>query len=142
MTSRSSIAQLLGLATALMFVAVGPGGAGPQAGAATSSRLPIPRVKPKTAIGVHPTNAVLRAEIDARGGIAHFKFQYGLTKDYGTTLEPGEEFVTADEYREVTDALTRLRPRTTYYFRVIAFNRSASVVGDGRAFTTPARPAG
>jgi phosphodiesterase/alkaline phosphatase D-like protein len=123
----------------LALVAVGPGVGGAQAGAPGASRPPIPRVKAKTAIGVNATNAVLRAAIDARGGIAHFKFQYGLTRHYETTLEPGEELVTASGYREVTAALTGLRPKTTYYFRVIAFNRSGFTVGDGRSFMTPPR---
>jgi hypothetical protein len=136
---RRSFLHRLAWGVGLALVAVGPGVGGAQAGIADASGPPIPRVKAKTAIGVNPTNAVLRAEIDARGGIAHFKFQYGLTKHYETTLEPSEEFVTANEYREVTDAVTRLRPRTTYYFRVIAFNRSGFTVGDGRSFTTPPR---
>jgi len=135
-------ALILGLlcGLGLAFVAAGWDGGGSQANAAaTAPRLPIPRVKPKSAFGIHATWAVLRAEIDARDGIAHFEFQYGLTKDYETTLEPSEEYVTGRGFKEVTAALTRLRPHTTYHFRIIAFNRSGKVIGDDRSFTTTRR---
>jgi hypothetical protein len=98
--------------------------------------LPLPRLRTLPAAGIHATNVVLLGEINARNGIANFRFQYGRSKRYDTTLEPNEEFVTGSLDHKVAEAVTRLRPRTTYHFRIIAFNRSGSVAGRDRTFTT------
>jgi hypothetical protein len=139
MMKRVLMCGLLGALGLTAGVAMSTDGVVRARGAATNSYLPTPRVRARSAFGVHASSAVLRAEIDARDGIAHFKFQYGLTKKYETTLEPSEEYVTGRGFREVTEALTRLRPKTTYHFRVIAFNRSGFVVGSDRSFTTTRR---
>lgn len=98
--------------------------------------LPVPRVRTLPASGIHATNVVLLGEINARNGIANFRFQYGRSEKYDTTLEPSEEIVTGSLDHKVAEAVTRLRPRTTYHFRIIAFNRSGSVAGRDRTFTT------
>jgi len=102
-------------------------------------RLPIPRAETLPAYFVHATYAVLRGEVNARDGVANFKFQYGRSASYETTLEANEEFVTGHRNSEVAEAITRLRPNTTYHFRIIASNRSGFVVGRDRMFTTKRR---
>jgi hypothetical protein len=76
--------------------------------------LPLPSVRTLPAAGIHATNVVLAGEINARNGIANFRFQYGRSKKYDTTLEPNEEFVMGSLDHKVAEAVTRLRqePRT------------------------------
>jgi hypothetical protein len=103
---------------------------------ASPRSLPLPRVRTLPAAGIHATTVVLLGEINARNGIANFRFQYGRSEKYDTTLEPNEEFVTGSLGHRVAEAVTRLRPGTTYHYRIIASNRSGSVAGRDRTFTT------
>jgi hypothetical protein len=107
-----------------------------QASESSPETLPVPRARTLPAAGIHATNVVLRGEIHPRSGIAHFRFEYGRSRTYGTRLESSEEVVTGSSRREVAEAITGLRPSTTYHFRIIAFNRFGSVAGGDRTFTT------
>ncbi|HWH21551.1 MAG TPA: hypothetical protein VN671_13525, partial [Solirubrobacterales bacterium] len=107
---------------------------------ATLSPAAQPRQKPGArtapAIGVAGTEAVVGGVIDAHGQPTRFKFQYGLTRTYGVTTEAGEEVVTGHTRIRVAEALAGLRPRTTYHYRIVAFNRFGSALGEDRTFTT------
>ena len=103
---------------------------------AIRTRPPIPRVRTTEAIGVHGYEAVVTGVINPRGQVTHYKFQYGRTRSYGKITDVSEEVVTGHEDRKVAAALFRLTPKTTYHFRIIAFNRRGSVHGQDRTFTT------
>jgi len=103
---------------------------------AIRTRLPIPRVRTTEAIGVHGSEAVVTGVINPRGQVTHYRFQYGRTKSYGMVTDVSEEVVTGHEERKVADALFYLTPKTTYHFRIIAFNRRGPVHGQDRTFTT------
>jgi hypothetical protein len=81
---------------------------------------------------------VLTGVINARDQTTHFKFQYGLTESYGmeADAELNEELVTGRRNNKVAEGLCCLRPRTTYHFRIVAFNRHGVARGHDRTFTT------
>jgi hypothetical protein len=106
---------------------------------ATRSRVPLPRTRTTEAIGVHGYEAVVTGVITPRGRVTRYKFQYGRTKAYGKVTDVSEEAVTGYDEEKVGAALFRLTPKTTYHFRIIAFNRRGSVFGQDRTFTTPRR---
>lgn len=99
-------------------------------------RPSLPRVWTGKAIGVHAYEAVFTGVINARNQTTHFKFQYGLTMSYGQTTEVSEEVVTGSRNSKVASGLCCLRPRTTYHFRIIAFDRHRVIRGRDRTFTT------
>jgi hypothetical protein len=98
-----------------------------------------PKVRTTAAIGVAGTEAVVRGVIDARDQPTRFKFEYGPTRSYGMTTEASEEVLTGHVNTAVAEALAGLNPRTIYHYRIVAFNRSGSVRGKDRTFTTTRR---
>jgi hypothetical protein len=66
-----------------------------------------------------------------------FAFQYGTTPSLGQTT-PTPTSPTASATTPVTAHLAQLRPKTTYYFRLLATNADgATSTGTERTFTTP-----
>jgi hypothetical protein len=117
------------------------GGAATQSSAAHSGMknpygLPLPKVRTTAAIGVAGTEAVVGGVINADDQPTHFRFQYGLTTSYGMTTEVNEEVVTGHFNTNVAEALSGLRPRSTYHYRIIGLNRFGSVHGNDRTFRT------
>jgi hypothetical protein len=106
---------------------------------AMRTRLPLPRARTTEAIGVHGYEAVVTGVINPRGQMTRYRFQYGRTKSYGKITDVSEEVVTGHEDRKVAAALFHLTSKTTYHFRIIAFNRRGSVFGQDRTFTTTRR---
>jgi hypothetical protein len=109
--------------------------------AGPSHGLP-PKVRPGPPISTYPGEVALTAFINPRGSLTRFRFQYGRTKAYGTITEASEEVLNGNHWIEIAESLCckRLRPKTTFHYRVIAFNRYGSVHGQDRTFRTT-RPA-
>lgn len=86
--------------------------------------------------GVGSTSATVTATVDPDGQPATVAFQYGTTTQYGTETS-GQTVAAAGP---VEQALTGLRPATTYHYRVVVRSSGGEVVGADRTFTTDAAP--
>jgi hypothetical protein len=65
-------------------------------------------------------------------------FQWGLTTSYGSSTPDSYVSPSADPYTDAAESftLTNLQANTTYHFRIIVFNCSATTVGNDVQFTT------
>jgi hypothetical protein len=105
----------------------GPGTAG--CGASTSSEatfstLAAPQqVSGTGATAINSGAATLRATIRTENNPTTYRFEYGPTAAYGTTVPAGEGDLGASSTpTQVSQAIAGLSPDTTYHFRVVASN--------------------
>lgn len=85
------------------------------------------------------SSATLSGLVDPQGMDAHYWFQYGTTSAYGSATSSDDAGDRNGFVGEVT--LTGLPPATTYHYRIVAQQGSASPVeGAERSFTTAAAP--
>ena len=69
------------------------------------------------------TAATLRATINPVGFPTTYRFEYGTSTDYGTSVPfPDESLGSGTEPVDVEQRITGLTPGTTYHFRVVATN--------------------
>ena len=99
---------------------------------------PTPTVVTLPATAVGQTGANLNASVNANGGSASCKLEYGTTMAYGTTVGCKPAVILGS--RSVTDAVTLL-PNTTYHYRVASYNslpdfKTATRYGKDEKFTT------
>jgi sugar lactone lactonase YvrE len=89
------------------------------------------------ASGVGASEAILNAEIDPLGDATSYRFEYGPTESYGTSV-PVPDASAGSGTGEVTvsQALASLPADTRFHYRVVATNAHGTVVGEDRAFTT------
>jgi hypothetical protein len=104
---------------------------------------PPPPMPPSVTTGgtsnVTYSSAILYGFVNARGQATNYFFQYGTTKGYGaqSPLAPaGNGTITI----KVSQAVTGLRPFTTYHYRIVAVGPGGAKTGGDRAFTTPKVP--
>ena len=107
-----------------------------------SSHLP-PLATTSRAYEIRPRSAILLGHVNAHGQRTAVRFQYGRTTSYGH-ISPRyvEEVVIGSRNEEVEETILCLRPKTTYHFRIVARNRSGTVFGRDRKFTTRPEIAG
>jgi hypothetical protein len=79
--------------------------------------------------------ATVTGTVNARGHHTTYSFEYGPTKDYGSTT-PTQSAGEGTGDVAVQAALENLDPATTYHFRIVANNEGGTTRGDDRAFTT------
>jgi hypothetical protein len=98
-------------------------------GASTSSEETFatlagpPNVSGIGVIDVNSGEATLHATIDPENQPATtYRFEYGPTAAYGTTVPVGEGHVVGSTPTQVSQAIAGLAPDTTYHFRVVASN--------------------
>lgn len=92
-----------------------------------------------TATSVTTTGATLRGTVNPKGGATTYRFQYGTTDDYGTTIPfPGESAGSGTTEVTKTKEITGLHGGTTYHFRIIASSEGGTSYGADMTFTTPA----
>ncbi|HEX4306374.1 MAG TPA: hypothetical protein VHZ54_10075 [Solirubrobacterales bacterium] len=85
---------------------------------------------------------VILGFIENHGIPTRFLFKWGRTKAYGKRAYVGEGAYVYNgpepEGPEEVEGLTgRLRPDTTYHYRLIAWNRAGKSIGQDRTFHTP-----
>lgn len=92
------------------------------------------------AASANPTFASLYALINPHNEPTSYRFEWGLTSQYGQTVPvPSGTIPAASEPKTVVALIEGLAPATTYHFRVAASNAQVSETLD-RTFTTPAQP--
>ncbi len=84
------------------------------------------------------TTASISASVSDNYTFTNVSFNYGETNGLGTLAVASPNSVyTIGETTNVTANLSGLKPSTTYFYRVEAFNRVGSVNGEIKSFTTP-----
>ena len=99
-----------------------------------------PIVRGMSADELSPRAARLRGRVRPNSQATDYRFEYGLTADYGETTSlqyAGNGY----SMQTVTQAVGGLLPATKYHFRVVATNDSGTSHGPDRVFETPALPA-
>ena len=92
------------------------------------------------------TGATLNATIYPYGADTHYRFEYGLTSSYGTSVPvPDGDAGSATFSMSVSEmqTITGLSPGTTYHYRLVASNSVGAATGPEAAdktFTTTATP--
>jgi hypothetical protein len=98
-------------------------------GEKTFRTLEPPSVTTGAALGVQETRITLNGTVNPNGYATTYRFEYGLTKSYGTSVEgpagAGESPV------QVTHTVTGLIPGVTYYYRIVATNAGGTTEGTG-----------
>ncbi|HUN79753.1 MAG TPA: hypothetical protein VMU32_12575 [Solirubrobacteraceae bacterium] len=84
------------------------------------------------------TQATLKARITPEGRETTYRFEYGETTSYGTSVPSTPEAIGSGESPVSVPAgeLTGLRPGVTYHYRVVASNEYGTVDGADQTFTT------
>lgn len=103
----------------------------------TFATLVTPEVTTEAPAGVDGTTAVFNASVDANGTSTEYKYEYGTTPSFGTTLVSEEEAV-GNQAIETEEGIVDLQPETTYYYRAVAASAAGSDVGETKTFTTSA----
>src|SRR5512132_336960 len=105
----------------------------------TFSTIGAPAVVTRAATSVTPTSARLNGTVTPNGQATSWLFEYGTTSSHGSkTSARGAGSGTGPV--NVSRSLTRLKPGTTYHFRLVATNASGTVFGSDRTFTTTGPP--
>jgi hypothetical protein len=100
-----------------------------------------PRVSVRPALFVTPGEAVLVGAVNPENSDTHYRFVFGTSVAYGTSL-PSEEADLGSSFgeRPVTSPVEELQPGTTYHYAVIASDSQGTVQSADMTFTTPAPP--
>ncbi|MGA7704139.1 MAG: fibronectin type III domain-containing protein [Solirubrobacteraceae bacterium] len=106
-------------------------------GAETSVTTLGPSVSEEGFSGVVSTSARVTASINAGGEPTNYVVEYGPTTAYGSTTVAASAG-TATQPITVSTELNGLQPGTTYHFRFVATNRSATEAGPNATFATDA----
>ncbi len=90
------------------------------------------------ASGIKSNSATLNGTVNPSGAATTYKFEYGTTTAYGTTVPAAGESVGSGT-RTLLEAKTisGLKAETVYHYRVVATNSEGTAVGQDVKFTTP-----
>jgi hypothetical protein len=87
------------------------------------------------ATGVAATTVTLTGTVDPNKEATTFWFEYGTTTGYGSQTAPAD-VGPGNAQKAVSADVSGLAPSTTYHFRLVAKNPSATVMGADATFTT------
>jgi hypothetical protein len=129
-------ARLSVLFAVLLVMALFPAQVASPAQGATPSP---PFVSTGAATNVTYSSAILHGQVNARGVSTTFVFQYGTNGAYGvqTPLAPAGN---GTQTINVSQAVSGLKPGTTYHYRVVAVSGAGSTKGADRTFKTASIP--
>ncbi|HEV7586233.1 MAG TPA: hypothetical protein VGO14_10695 [Solirubrobacteraceae bacterium] len=103
----------------------------------TFKTLGPPRIISQSSESNGHTSETIKAQINPGGLDTHYRFEYGETTAYGTSVPaPDADIGSGGAPVSVSAGLTGLKLATTYHFRVVASNSAETVEGPDQEFTT------
>jgi hypothetical protein len=126
--------------TLYSFEAAGTNTIGSGAGLGSSVQFttlvqPPPTVQTLAASFVSDIDAQLNGSVNPNGAHTFAYFEYGTNMNYGSTTSPMD--VGSGTLAQITNATAiALTPRTTYYYRIDAYNSGGTNYGARTNFTT------
>ena len=97
----------------------------------------LPFLATNPAGAVTSTAATLNGTVDALGTETTYRFEYGTTTSYGTSVPvPDASAGSSTSEREVSQTITGLESETTYHYRLVASDGAGAAYGEDRSFTT------
>jgi hypothetical protein len=101
--------------------------------------LSPPVIASEWASNVASTSATLNAQVNPRGSATEYRFEYGPTSSYGTSVPmSGGSIAAGFGGSSVNVHVQELLPSTTYHYRIAARNELGTVEGADHSFTTQA----
>lgn len=92
-------------------------------------------IEEAAARNVTASSAELTAKINPHGLDAHYRFEYGTSTAYGTSVPvPDQDISSGAGGVEVSQLVSGLQPNTTYHFRVLATDANGTVEGADHTF--------
>jgi hypothetical protein len=102
----------------------------------TEVHLGTPQSTTEAATGVAKSEAILNATVNPNGEETTYKFEYGTSTSYGTSVPvPAKSIGSGAKGVKVSEAIGGLSANTTYHFRVVAENAVGITKGGDEAFT-------
>jgi Fibronectin type III domain len=96
-----------------------------------------PSIDSQSAGSITTTTATLQALINPFGLDTTYRFQYGATTSYGTSIPvPDGDIGSGQGDQAASQDLTGLHAGVTYHYRVLATNSQGTVTGVDQTFTT------
>ncbi len=135
-TKYSSTGIKITAATTVKAIAVASGY--PASGAVTGSFViaSAPTVSTKSASGQTTSGATLNGMVTANNATTQYWFCYGPTASSMPNSTPVTGALTGTSATTVSAAITGLKSKTTYYYRIVASNGGGQSVGSVMSFTT------
>jgi Ca2+-binding RTX toxin-like protein len=97
-----------------------------------------PTVVTEAASGVTSATATFNAKIDPEGLATTYRFEYGKTTAYGSTIPATAKSAGSGiSSAPFSEAVTGLTSGTTYHYRVVATNAAGQSLGADKVFNTP-----
>jgi phosphodiesterase/alkaline phosphatase D-like protein len=81
------------------------------------------------------TSAKLNGMVNTAGQITRYRFQFGKSKRYGKTSSTST-LAAGSKQVQVVIKITKLKPLTTYHYRVVATNATGTTYGKDKTFKT------
>lgn len=104
-----------------------------------------PGASTEPATGIKTTEATLNGIVNPSGAKTTYRFEYGKTTSYGTSIPVpnGKVFIKGEEetleifadYVAESQTIKGLSPETTYHYRIVAENSEGSTYGEDKTFT-------
>jgi hypothetical protein len=96
-----------------------------------------PTITPEVTTNIGKTEATLNTSVNPNGFATTYRFEYGKTTSYGTSVPvPNESVGSGTEAVAKTKTITGLSPETTYHFRVVAETSEGTAYGPDQSLTT------
>jgi hypothetical protein len=130
-TRRLAGGSCLGGLLAVLVLALAP--------AALALAPTAPTASTGGATNVTYSSAILGGDVNARGTVTNYAFQYGPTGAYGaqSPLAPAGN---GTRIVKVSQAIAGLQPGIIYHYRIVVSGPGGTVKGAGRTFMTPKVP--
>ena len=95
-----------------------------------------PQATTLSASGVGREWAVIKGQINGKGLFTTVTFQYDTTTDYSLSVSPSPDTTMMNYGVNFSYALTGLKPKTKYYYRITAISEGGLGVGNDISFVT------